>query len=127
MKRDVMKVAIIDDSKTVRFILAKMMKELGFESIEAGDGKEALEAIGKNSDVVLALIDWNMPVMNGLELVGELKKDTRLSHLKIMMVTTETEMTQVVRAIEAGADEYIMKPFTKDMVVDKMKMLGMAV
>jgi len=119
------KALIVDDSTATRFILSKMLREIGFDSVQAADGKLALETLQSNKDAIVALVDWNMPVMNGLELITELRKNTTYSNLKIIMVTTETEMIQVVRAIEAGANEYLMKPFTKDMVVDKLKLMGL--
>jgi two-component system chemotaxis response regulator CheY len=119
-----MKALVVDDSMAARFMLSKMLKEIGFEVVQAGDGEEALATLSDNKDVALALVDWNMPVMNGLELVEAVRRDSGFGEMKIMMVTTETEMMQVVRAMEAGANEYVMKPFTKDIVIDKMRLLG---
>jgi two-component system chemotaxis response regulator CheY len=118
------KALIVDDSTATRFILAKMLREIGYESVQAGDGKQALTCLHNNGDVSLALVDWNMPIMNGLEFITELRKESRYAALKVIMVTTETEMMQVVRALEAGANEYLMKPFTKEMIADKMTLLG---
>jgi two-component system chemotaxis response regulator CheY len=118
------KALIVDDSTATRFILAKMLREIGYDSVQAEDGQKALDTLKANKDVTLALVDWNMPVMNGLDFIIELRKNTDYSNMKVVMVTTETEMMQVVRAIEAGANEYLMKPFTKDMVLDKMKLMG---
>lgn len=119
-----MKVMIIDDSTATRFILARMLKEIGCDSVQAANGKEAITCLAQNQDVALALVDWNMPVMNGLELVTYMRKQSQYDDVKVMMVTTETEMPQVVRAMEAGANEYVMKPFTKDVIVEKMQLLG---
>ena len=119
------KALIVDDSTATRFILAKMLREIGYESVQAEDGQKALDTLQNNKDVTLALVDWNMPVMNGLDFIIELRKNAEFSNMKVVMVTTETEMMQVVRAIEAGANEYLMKPFTKDMVLDKMKLMGL--
>jgi two-component system chemotaxis response regulator CheY len=119
------KALIVDDSTATRFILAKMLREIGFESVQAEDGQKALDVLRANKEVTLALVDWNMPVMNGLDFIIELRKNSDYSNMKVVMVTTETEMMQVVRAIEAGANEYLMKPFTKDMVLDKMKLMGL--
>ena len=80
--------------------------------------------LSKTGPVDLALVDWNMPEMNGLELVQAVRKDDRLSALRLMMVTTETEMQQIGRAMEAGANEYIMKPFTEEIVRDKILEAG---
>ena len=73
----------------------------------------------------LALVDWNMPEMNGYEFVCEVRKDNQYKDMKLMMVTTETEMAQVIKALEAGANEYVMKPFTKDMIVEKLTIMGL--
>ena len=69
-------------------------------------------------------LDWNMPEMNGLEFVQHLRKDARFAATPLMMVTTETEMHQVMKALEAGANEYVMKPFTRDMIEEKLRMIG---
>lgn len=120
-----MKAIVVDDSSATRFILTKMLTELGYQVSQAEHGKDALEKISKEKEFRLALVDWNMPVMNGYELVQQVRENQDLNKMVIMMVTTETEMGQVVKAIEAGANEYIMKPFTKDMIVDKMRILGL--
>ena len=120
------KALVIDDSSATRFILCKMLKELGYESVQAADGKQALECLKANPDVTVALVDWNMPEMTGYEFVQAVRGDRQYDALKLMMVTTETEMMQVVRAIEAGANEYVMKPFTKEIVQDKFRIMGLS-
>jgi two-component system chemotaxis response regulator CheY len=98
---------------------------LGYEVLEAADGVQALEVLEPEKDSVkLVLADWNMPEMNGLELVKRLRQDPELASLKVMMVTTETEMGQMASALEAGANEYIMKPFTKDILQEKLELMG---
>jgi two-component system, chemotaxis family, chemotaxis protein CheY len=117
---------VIDDSKAIRIILRKLLDELGFEVVEAADGVQALERLGEAvSPFDLALVDWNMPEMNGLEFVRAVRGRGGHEHLTVVMVTTETEATQVVRALAAGANEYIMKPFSRDVLVDKLSMLGL--
>ena len=116
---------MVDDSRTIRIILRKILMELGYEVHEAGNGLEALqtiEAIG--TDVQLALVDWNMPVMNGLDLVKQLRNNPDLVTLNVVMVTTEAELGHMASAMEAGANEYVMKPFTKEILRDKLDMLG---
>lgn len=106
-------------------ILAKTLKELGFEVCEAANGREALEIIeAEKSAVNLVLADWNMPEINGLELLKKLRQDPELSSLVVVMVTTETELDQMAAALEAGANEYVMKPFTKDILVEKLQLVG---
>lgn len=115
---------IIDDSKAIRLILRRMLSELGAETSEAGDGAEGLAAIDAGLRPDLILVDWNMPVLSGLEFIEQVRQPPRSSSAKIVMVTTETEVPQVVRALSAGADEYVMKPFTADAILDKLRLLG---
>ena len=116
---------VVDDSRAVRMILAKTLRELGYEVREAGNGKEALELIEKdNAGVTLVLADWNMPEMNGLELLKQLRQKPELASTAVVMVTTETEVDQMATALEAGANEYIMKPFTKEILVEKLQLAG---
>jgi two-component system chemotaxis response regulator CheY len=106
-------------------ILAKILKEIGFEVREAANGKEALEVIEvEKTAVKLVLADWNMPEINGLELLKRLRQAPELSSLVVVMVTTETELDQMAAALEAGANEYVMKPFTKEILVEKLQMVG---
>jgi len=106
-------------------IVARIVKELGYEVLEAANGKEALAVIEtEKSDVTLVLADWNMPEMNGLDLLRQLRQDPELSSLVVVMVTTETEIDQMTAALEAGANEYVMKPFTKEILLEKLEMVG---
>ncbi len=119
------KALIVDDSRAVRMILARTLKELGFEVREAANGREALEVIETEKTAVsLVLADWNMPEVNGLELLKRLRQKPELSSLVVVMVTTETELDQMAAALEAGANEYVMKPFTKDILVEKLQLVG---
>lgn len=119
------KALVVDDSKAVRMILARTVRGLGFEVQEAANGVEALKLIETDkTDLKLVLSDWNMPEMNGLELLKRLRQDPELSSLIIVMVTTETEMTQMAVALEAGANEYVMKPFTKEILIEKLELVG---
>ncbi|MEO5798036.1 MAG: response regulator [Gemmatimonadales bacterium] len=115
---------VIDDSRAMRGILRRMLVEAGLEVIEAANGREALDRLHAGELCDVALVDWNMPEMNGLEFVMAVRADPRFTAMRLMMVTTETEMHQVMRALEAGADEYVMKPFTVDVVRDKLAILG---
>jgi two-component system chemotaxis response regulator CheY len=109
----------------MRMILGKLLKELGFEVTEAADGKQALDQLNPSQPPDLALVDWNMPVMNGLEFVQAVRANHQYDHVPLMMVTTETDMERVAAAIDAGANEYVMKPFTKEIILDKLQLLGM--
>jgi two-component system chemotaxis response regulator CheY len=118
---------VIDDSRAIRLILGKMLKELGYEVVDAENGAVAMEKLKSSEKVDIALVDWNMPEMNGYEFVCAVRKEEVYNDMPLMMVTTETEMSQVVKALEAGANEYVMKPFTKEMISEKLTIMGMAV
>ncbi len=117
---------IIDDSRAMRLILRRIIAKLGFDAVEAGDGQAALDRIAELPEPPqLALVDWNMPVMNGLDFVTAVRKDPRLRDMTLVMVTTESEQSQIVRALAAGAHEYVIKPFTEDSMIDKLALLGL--
>ncbi len=109
----------------MRAVIGKMVADLGMESLFAANGKDALAVLETVERPHLALLDWNMPEMNGFELLVALRADERYRELPVVMVTTETEMGQVVKALECGANEYVMKPFTADILRDKLEMLGL--
>ena len=118
---------VIDDSRAMRLILSRIVSQLGFEVTEAGNGREALDKLAAVAEAPsLALIDWNMPEMNGLEFVTAVRADPRYRGMTLMMVTTESEQGQIVRALAAGAHEYVIKPFTPDAIVEKLALLGLA-
>jgi two-component system chemotaxis response regulator CheY len=119
------KALVVDDSKTIRTIIRRILVGVGYEVLEAGDGVQALEVLAVDKSAIgIVLADWNMPNMNGLELVKQIRQDSELASMKVIMVTTETEMSQMASALEAGANEYIMKPFTKDILVEKLELMG---
>jgi two-component system chemotaxis response regulator CheY len=119
------KALVVDDSKTIRTIIRRILVGVGYEVLEAGDGVQALEVLATDKSAIgIVLADWNMPNMNGLELVKQIRQDSELASMKVIMVTTETEMSQMASALEAGANEYIMKPFTKDILVEKLELMG---
>ena len=120
------KAMIIDDSRAMRRILGETVRELGFEVSEASNGRDALAKLDNMGPPVrLMLVDWNMPEMNGLEFVTQLRQDERFQGSLIVMVTTETAIDQMLNALEAGANEYVMKPFTKEVIQDKLRLLGL--
>src|SRR5258707_6121445 len=104
-----MHVLIIDDSRAMRSILSHILRQLGCEVSEACNGRDALGRLGQIDRVDLALVDWNMPEVNGIEFVRQVRADARYNDLRLMMVTTETEASQVATALQAGANEYVMK------------------
>jgi len=120
-----MKALVIDDSKAIRSIIGKHLKGLGFEVVEADSGVEALVQLKKMGGADIALLDWNMPQMDGFEFLRRVRSDPDFSELRVMMVTTESEMSQVAKALEAGASEYLMKPFTKEALLEKLVLLGL--
>jgi two-component system chemotaxis response regulator CheY len=119
-----MRALIVDDSSTMRSLLRMYLKQAGFATLEAGDGQAGWEVLQQEGPLDLALVDWNMPCMNGLEFVQTVRADGRFDQMRIMMVTAQAEVEQVQRMLQSGADEYIMKPFNKDVIIDKLRMLG---
>jgi len=115
---------VIDDSRALRALMGRMLRDLGFEVTEACHGKDALERIREGAPPTIALVDWNMPEMNGLEFVRSLRQDDTYKDVLVMMVMTETECSQMVAALEAGANEYLMKPFTREALVEKLDLLS---
>ena len=116
---------IIDDSRSMRMILARILKQAGFEFTEAGDGQQALDHLNAGLRPDICLIDWNMPVMNGYEFVTSVRGNRDWRDITLMMVTTESEHSQIVAALAAGAHEYVIKPFTADAILDKLDLLGL--
>src|SRR4051794_38214259 len=100
-----MQALVVDDSRAVRLLIRNILGELGMDVVEAGNGQEALSRLAENPDVELALVDWNMPVMDGLEFITAVRARRDYDALRIVMVTTETESDQVMRAMAAGANE----------------------
>jgi two-component system chemotaxis response regulator CheY len=120
-----MRALIVDDSRAMRMILGKILRELGFQIVEAAHGREALVKLREMPvapDVML--VDWNMPEMNGFDFLSAVRADSAWDGVRIMMVTTEADLSNVSKALGAGADEYMMKPFTRESVVEKLSMLG---
>jgi len=118
------KAMVIDDSKAIRTILSRTLAEVGYDVCQAANGLEALSVLEETDGVSLILVDWNMPQMNGLEFVKQIRSDPQYASVLLMMVTTETEIDQMVAALDAGANEYVMKPFTKEIIEDKLRLLG---
>lgn len=119
-----MRALIIDDSRAMRTILSHIMKQLGFETTEAANGQEGLDRLRQFGRPDVAMVDWNMPVMSGYEFIQAVRADPGLRDLRLMMVTTETEIHQVTSALEVGVNEYVMKPFTREVIKEKLDLLG---
>lgn len=120
-----MRALVVDDSRAMRTILRNIMTAEGFEVVEAGHGGEALDRLAGIEVPEVMLVDWNMPVMTGIELVRRLRADPRYDEMRILMVTTENEVSQMGIALGAGVDEYAMKPFTRDVIANKLDLLGL--
>jgi two-component system chemotaxis response regulator CheY len=116
---------VVDDSRAMRMVLRRIVSGLGFDVVEAGNGQEALDAVDAGPIPDIALVDWNMPVMDGLEFVISVRARPELRGVTLMMVTTESEHGQIVRALAAGAHEYVLKPFTPDAIAEKLALLGL--
>ncbi|WP_437205120.1 response regulator [Planctomicrobium sp. SH664] len=115
---------IIDDSRAMRRILQQIVEPLGFRVSQAAHGREGIAQLDTLPDIDVVLVDWNMPEMNGLEFVQALRTHSMYSNLKVVMVTTETEPRQMARALMAGVDEFVMKPFTPEILIDKLRLIG---
>jgi two-component system chemotaxis response regulator CheY len=116
---------VIDDSRAMRRIVGAALEGFGYETRQAGHGQEALDVLQEGYVPDLCTIDWNMPVMDGLQFVSAVRANPAWRALTLMMVTSESEQGQIVRALAAGAHEYVIKPFTADALRDKLALLGM--
>lgn len=119
-----MNALVIDDSSTMRLILTRFLAKMGFQVVEAANGREALQRLREMGRTDLVLVDWNMPEMNGVDFVRSVRADHSFDDLPLVMVTTNTELEHVAEALEAGANEYVMKPFTMDVIREKLGLLG---
>jgi len=115
---------VIDDSRTMRRIASELLRQLSFEVAEAENGRLGLDRLRELSAPTVVLVDWNMPEMDGLQFIRAVRSDPSYQHVLLMMVTTEVDMARVAQALSAGANEYLMKPFTNEMVVEKLALLG---
>jgi two-component system chemotaxis response regulator CheY len=114
---------VVDDSRVVRLIVGQTLREAGMDVVEAENGIVALELLGHFPDVSLILLDWNMPEMNGLEFLLKLRSQRCYDGVKVLMVTSEGEGSQVSRALSAGANEYLMKPFAREVLIAKLNLM----
>ena len=120
-----MRALVIDDSRAMRRIVSSILEGIGYEVRDAGNGREGLDVLDEGWVPDLATVDWNMPVMDGLQFVAAVRSNPALRSMTMMMVTSESEHTQIVRALAAGAHEYVIKPFTADAIRDKLALLGL--
>ena len=116
---------VVDDSKVIRKVARHILETLEFEVREAADGREALDScLATPPDVIL--LDWNMPVMSGMDFLRALRASDVANRPKVVFCTTENGMAYIRAAIEAGADEYVMKPFDRETLASKLQIVGMA-
>jgi two-component system, chemotaxis family, chemotaxis protein CheY len=116
---------VVDDSRVVRKVARRILEELGFTCDEAEDGKMAADMVAKSMPTMV-LLDWNMPVMNGLEFLQALRAMPGGDGPKVIMCTTENDMNHIMMAMQAGANEYIMKPFDKEIMETKLAQVGLS-
>jgi two-component system chemotaxis response regulator CheY len=116
---------VIDDSRAMRLILRRILTELGLDVDEATNGREGLARLDAGPAPELLLVDWNMPEMTGIEFLVAMRQPPYSSTARVVMVTTETGVDQMVEALDAGADEYVMKPFTRETIAEKLQILGL--
>lgn len=118
-----MRALTVDDSKLVRRLVARTLGDLGFEVDEAADGQEALWNLFKKGAADLVILDWNMPVVDGLEFLKRMRKRDDFAEIKVIMLTARNEQQSVVEAVQSGADEYVMKPFSREALEEKVRMV----
>lgn len=115
---------LVDDSRVIRKVARRILEDLEFECREAGDGAEALKAC-REAMPDLVLLDWNMPVMNGLDFLRTLRKEPGGEHPAVVFCTTENDMAHITEALRTGADEYVMKPFDAEIIASKLAEVGL--
>lgn len=118
---------VIDDSRAMRMLLGDPLKSLGYNVSEATDGRDALDRLGQlEAPPRVILVDWNMPVMDGMSFIQQVRQQPRFSDTTLVVVTSETAMDQMTHALAQGADEYLMKPFGPEALLSKLELLGLA-
>ena len=122
-----MRALTVDDSKVVRRLVGKVLGDLGFDVAEAGNGEEALLHLLQYGGPDLIVLDWNMPEMGGLEFLTRMRKMDRFREAKVIMLTARNDLPSVEKAINAGANEYLMKPFAPDALAEKIRLVGLPV
>jgi two-component system, chemotaxis family, chemotaxis protein CheY len=118
-----MRAMVVDDSKAMRTVLARMLRGMGFDDVfEAENGVAAFRAIRDHGSPDVVLVDWNMPEMSGIEFIRRIRQTGMLDEASLVMVTSETAVEKIAEALESGADEYLMKPFTQDALLEKIEL-----
>lgn len=117
---------VIDDSRAMRIMLARQLAGFGYEVDDAANGAQALEILAQGGIRDLVVVDWNMPEMNGLQFIEAIRADPRYACMRVLVVTSEAELGRMTSALSAGADEYLMKPFTRESLAGKLELIGLA-
>lgn len=118
------RILLVDDSRAVRLAAKRILSSFNFELLEAENGEEGLKVIRASQPIDAVLLDWNMPIMDGITFLKAVRADATLPQPRIVMCTTENDLHRIVEAIQCGADEYIMKPFTEEIVREKLQGAG---
>jgi two-component system, chemotaxis family, chemotaxis protein CheY len=118
-----MRALIVDDSRPSRIVVRMVLKDLQMEVLEAENGRRALELVDQLGPGDVIFVDWNMPALNGLDFIRALRADPRYNEIRVVMVTVNGDQSEVNRALEAGANEYLMKPFDREMIKAKLQLL----
>jgi two-component system chemotaxis response regulator CheY len=118
-----MRAMVVDDSKAMRTVLSRMLRACGYDEIaQAANGVEAFRTLRDTGSFDVVLVDWNMPEMSGIEFIRRVRNSGVLEHASVVMVTSETAIEKVAEALASGADEYLMKPFTQDALLEKIEL-----
>ncbi len=120
-----MRALIIDDSMAMRRMLAAYVQGLQVSPVVAVDGQDAVEVLEREGEFEVALVDWDMPRMNGVEFVRHVRSDPRWQGMKLIMVTAHVDPDDIMNALQTGADDYLMKPVSSEMLEDKFRILGL--
>ena len=120
-----MKALIVDDSAATRSFIRRILEDLGYETVEAADGDQGLELVQQDPSLDVVLVDFNMPGMDGISLIRSIRDAPDRKRLRLVMITTEAALERVREALGAGADEYVMKPFTQDILEEKLRLIGL--
>ena len=117
-----MKLIVADDSRMVRGIVTKVIESLGYEAVPASNGREAINALEvHDQNVGLVLLDWNMPELNGIDVIKKMRTDDRFKNIPVLMVSTESEEDRIQQALNAGAQGYLTKPFTPEKLAEAIR------
>ena len=119
-----MRALVIDDSRATRSCIKRMLSAIGFEVEEAAHGGEGLESLRTSPAFDVVFVDWNMPEMNGIEFLETVRADPDLPKVTTLMVSSVTDIEQMTTALDAGADDYLMKPFNAESLLDKLDLIG---